>query len=313
MASLKDIKQHIIAVKKTQKLTRAMNMVAAAKLRGVQSRTEHFRQYAAKHAELIGHLSQSASIRESRLLRQPGEVKKVAVLAFSSDRGMCGSFNSNAINLLNRNLAAFEKEGLSPSVYLVGRKLKDYYQRIEVHIPEAFVGVMNSFDYLLAQTLADKMIAAFTAGEYGRIYLLFTKFNNVASQTPVIKQFLPISCGQIEGLGAAACDRAEGPEAAGKTERAPGSSIYDYIVEPSPQKLLTELMPRSLAIIVYQAMLETVTSEHAARMQAMDNATRNCKDMIDQLSIAYNKARQAAVTAELLDIVGGVEALSASS
>jgi len=296
MASLKDIKRQITAVKQTQKLTKAMNMVAAAKLRSTQGRTESFRGYAEEHHRLMDAIGEQSQGVDHPLLKVNEGSKRIELLAFGSDRGLCGSFNTNLTQMLDRKIVELRAEGYEVSLFLVGRKLKEYYQRRNVEISHAMSGVMSNFDYLLAQEISETLTKEFLSGAYKEVWLLTTRFNSVAKQQPILSQFLPLVHEVTEILD-------HGPYT-GKG--------YGYLVEPDAAVLFGRLIPRSLAIMIFQAMLESATSENAARMQAMDNASRNCKEITQNLTLAYNKLRQAAITNELLDIVNGSEALAAA-
>ncbi|MFH1139434.1 MAG: ATP synthase F1 subunit gamma [Pseudomonadota bacterium] len=289
MATLKDIKRKIGAVKKTQQITRAMNMVAAARLRGAQTRTENFRPYAAKFAEVMSSLASRIEPDIHPFLVQPETVGKVEVLAFSSDRGLCGSFNMNTINAVEKLERKKTGENIEVTLTLVGRKLRDYFRRRPVTIRKAYTDAMSSFDYSVAAQIAKDAMNIFLDGEVQEVWMYYTRFVSVATQTPTLVKLLPFS--PAESAGEAV------------------SAAAEYLCEPSEDSIMLDLLPKSVTIQVYNAMLETSTSEHAARMRAMDNATKNCKELITNLTLAYNKARQAAVTAELLDIVGGAEAL----
>ena len=288
MAALKDIKRKIGAVKKTQQITRAMNMVAAAKLRGAQTRMENFRPFAAKYAEVMSSLAARIEGDIHPFLVQPETVKKVEMIAFSSDRGLCGSFNMNAINAVERSVKARRADDQEVSLTLVGRKLRDYFRRRDVNLRQAYTSAMSSFDYTVAAGIAREAMDLFLEGEVQEVWLSYTRFESMGRQVATQFKLLPLT------------------PAADAEEQVGG---LEYLCEPSVEGIMIELLPKSITIQVYNAMLETSTSEHAARMQAMDNATKNCKEMIQHLTLAYNKARQSAVTAELLDIVGGAEAL----
>ncbi|MDR2142290.1 MAG: ATP synthase F1 subunit gamma [Deltaproteobacteria bacterium] len=294
MASLKDIKRHISAVKQTQKLTRAMNMVAAAKLRATQNRTERFRYYADEHARLIQEIADRSPVEASSLLSPVEDSQKALILAISSDRGLCGSFNSNIFSTLDKAVVRLIDEGLEPELFLIGRKARDYYLRRKITIHKAMVGVLGEMDYLAAQLIANELIESYSAGNYKEIWLLYTRFQSLSRLRVEFDRFLPLG-------------QEESDQKAGPSELNP--EALDYLVEPKAEILLPRLIPRSLTILIYRALLESVTSENAARMQAMDNASKSCKDIIESLTMAYNKARQAAVTSELLDIVNGAEAL----
>ena len=296
MASLKDIKRQIGAIKQTQKLTKAMNMVAASKLRATQGRTESFRAYAVEHYRLLKTIGEHSRGLEHPLLTTNKASNKVEILAFSSDRGLCGSFNTNIIYQLDRKIVSLREAGNEVSLFLVGRKLKEYYQRRSIEVSHAMTGVMGSFDYLLAQEIAETLTKEFLEGHFKEVWLLTTRFHSTSKQEPILIPFLPLS----QDLGQQ------------KEVDNNASSNYSYEIEPDPSTLFGRLIPKSLTIMIYQAMLESVTSENAARMQSMDNASKNCKELINGLTMVYNKLRQAAVTNELLDIVNGSEALVAA-
>ena len=299
MASLKDIKRQIGAVKQTQKLTKAMNMVAAAKLRATQGRTESFRAYAEAHHRLMGEIGRLSTGVDHPLLKTNEQSKRVEILAFSSDRGLCGSFNTNIFSLLDKKIVSLREAGHEVSLFLVGRKLKEYYQRRNVETSHAMVNVMGNFDYLLAQEIAETLTREYLEGTYKEVWLLTTRFHGVGKQEPTITPFLPL-VHEVNNM-----------EMGDDTHMHVGKG-YGYIVEPDAATLFGRLIPRSLAIMIFQAMLESVTSENAARMAAMDNASKNCKEITENLTLVYNKLRQAAVTNELLDIVNGSEALAAA-
>ena len=295
MAALKDIKRKISAVKQTQKITRAMNMVAASKLRGAQTKMENFRPYAAKFGEVMGSLASRVDSDIHPLLVQPETVNKIELIALSSDRGLCGSFNTNIISAVEKYLRARKEDGQEVSVTLVGRRLRDYFRRRDVNIRKAYHDTMSSFDYAVASNLSREAMDIFLAGEVQEVWMCYTWFQSMARQVVTLTKLLPIS-----------------PQAAEEEAEAAAGTTMEYVCEPSVEGLVIDLLPKSVSIQLYNGMLETSTSENAARMQAMDNATKNCKEMITDLTLVYNKARQAAVTAELLDIVGGAEALKQS-
>ncbi|MFH1091389.1 MAG: ATP synthase F1 subunit gamma [Pseudomonadota bacterium] len=289
MATLKDIKRKITAVKKTQQITRAMNMVAASKLRGAQQKMENFRPYAAKFKEVMNSLASRIEPDIHPLLIQPEEVRRIELLAFTSDRGLCGSFNMNTISAVDKFEAQKKAQGTEVSLTLVGRKARDYFRRRPVKVNKSYGDVMTSFDFTNAAQLAGEAMDLFLGDEVQEVWMYYTHFASVARQAVTLAKILPITA-------------EDGPGA-----YSPG--MTEYLCEPSVEGIMIELLPRSVSIQIYNAMLETSTSEHAARMAAMDNATKNCKEMIQDLTLAYNKARQAAITAELMDIVGGAEAL----
>ncbi|MCB2188321.1 MAG: ATP synthase F1 subunit gamma [Deltaproteobacteria bacterium] len=290
MAALRDIQNKISAVKKTRQITKAMNMVAAAKLRQVQGRTEGFRPYATKFTEVLGSLSQGVDPEIHPMLAQPEEVNRVSLIVLTADRGLCGSFNQNLINQAEKFRKELQAQGREVDLYLVGRRARDYFRRHETSAKEALVGAMNVVDFDLAVQVARFALSPFLAGDVQEAYIVYCQFVSMASMKAKVAKLLPIE--PIEGA-----------------ESAAGA---EYLTEPSAEEILVDLLPRYLNVRTYQALLETSTSEHASRMAAMDNATKNCKELITNLTLAYNKARQATITAELMDIVGGAEALSQS-
>ncbi|MBW2090616.1 MAG: ATP synthase F1 subunit gamma [Deltaproteobacteria bacterium] len=292
MATLRDIQRKIAAVKKTEQITRAMNMVAAAKLRTAQVRIENFRPYASKFADLISKLAEGIEGGIHPFLVQPEDLRKVELLAFSSDRGLCGSFNTNIIAGVERVLQERQGQDVEVSMTLVGRKINDYFRRRPVNIRASYPDVMNSYDYSTAVQIAQGVSDAFLTGEVHEVWIFYTRFISMARLSPTLVKLLPVSPRMEE-------------------ESDDAGQALEYLCEPSAEAIMIDLLPKSFIIQVYNAMLETSASEHAARMMAMDNAANNCKDMIDDLTMAFNKARQAAITAELLDIVGGAEALKA--
>jgi len=290
MAALRDIQNKIAAVKKTRQITRAMNMVAAARLRQVQERTERFRPYAAKFSEVLGSLSEGIDQEAHPLLAQPEQVSRVALILITADRGLCGSFNMNLILQAQKFMTQQKSEGREVAFYAVGRKGMEFFARRKVESAQKLPGVMNVVDFDLATQVARLGLNAFLSGEVQEVYLLYSRFRSIVSQIPTVEKLLPIS-----------------PEATGDEDE----SSQEYLTEPSAEEILVDLLPRYLNVRVYSGLLETSTSENAARMAAMDNATKNCKDLIQNLTLAFNKARQAAITTELMDIVGGAEALKA--
>jgi F-type H+-transporting ATPase subunit gamma len=288
MATLQDIRRKISAVKKTQQITKAMNMVAAAKLRGAQQRMENFRPYAESFSVMLRNLASGVSPEIHPFFQKADEVKKVGLVLMTADRGLCGSFNVNLMNAAAKFKREKEAEGIDVAITCVGRKGRDYFRRRQADMPRFFVDVWNKFDYTNAVTTGRDVMSDFLAGEVQEVYLIHAQFINMAIQKPYMVKLLPIE-----------------PEAA--VEEAGPSA--EYIFEPPVAQFLEYLLPKYLNTVIYHGFLENAASEHAARMTAMDNASTNCKDMITSLTLVMNKARQAAITKELMDIVGGAEAL----
>jgi F-type H+-transporting ATPase subunit gamma len=295
MATLKDIQLKIAAVKKTQQITKAMNMVAASRLRGAQTSMEAFRPYAGKFSEVLGSLAQRAGEESNPLLVPRQEVKKVHVVLCNSDRGLCGGFNTNLIEKADGFVKEKAGDGIEISFTNFGKKGRDWCRKENLQIDTEYIGVVGAkFGFSIAAAAGKNLVDAFLEGTYDEVYLVYAEFVSMARQLPVLQQLLPIP-----------------PIAAEEAEEAEedGSYMPEHICEPSTESLLGDMLPRNVYVQIYSALLETSTSEHAARMMAMDNATKACRDMIENLTLIYNKARQAAITAELMDIVGGAEAL----
>jgi len=297
MATLKEVQLKIVSVKKTRQITSAMKMVASSKLRGAQAAMEAFKPYASKFAEVLGSIASNASEEASPLLVPKDEVKKVKIVICTSDRGLCGGFNINLIkkaeNYIESNLG--DKE---VSFTCFGKKGRDWVKKNSLALDDVYLDVVGGkFDFSIASTSGQKLIDSFLEGAVDEVYLLFSEFVNMARQAPVIKQILPIPAHGEE-------------EKTEKVEKA-DDSVYlaEHICEPSSDVLLGEMLPKDIYIQIYDALLQTSTSVNAARMTAMENATKACDDMVDELQTIFNKTRQAAITSDLMDIVGGAEAL----
>jgi F-type H+-transporting ATPase subunit gamma len=289
MATLKDIQRKIGAVKKTQQITRAMNMVAAAKLRSTQSKVEAFDPYAAKFAEVLENLASRIDPDIHPLLVKKESVHRVELLHFTADRGLCGSFNAQLINRAEQWLAEQREQGNEPSMTLVGRKGRDYFKKRDVSITEAHVQVYGKIDMSFVNQMTRQLTDRFLNDELDEVYMMYTRFVSMARQEITRVKLLPVEPPQTD-------EQAE-------------STQSEYLCEPSAEELMIDLLPKHISVQIYNAFLQNEVSEHAARMAAMDNATKNCKELIQNLTLAYNKARQAAITAELMDIVGGAEAI----
>lgn len=288
MASLKEVKTKITGVKKTAQITKAMNMVAAAKLRGAQEKMEAFRPYASKFNEAMSNLSGGANTTGFPLM-EVRDIKTVEIVVITSDRGLCGSFNANIIKRALKMKAQYEAAGQKVSFVCVGKKGSQALSKTGA-VRKSYRDIMGSFQMFNAREIATDIASQFLSGVSDKVEVLYGHFKSVAVQTPAVSPLLPVQPEVVE-------------------EKAEKKFSGDYIYEPSTEEIMDVLQPLYLNVIIYHAMLEVGASEHAARMTAMDNATNACKDMVKSLSIIYNKARQAAVTSELMDIVGGAEAL----
>jgi len=294
MPTLKDVELKIKAVKKTKQITKAMNMVATSRLRGAQQNMDAFRPYAGKFSEVLGSLAEKAGEEASPLLVPKEEVKKIHIVLCTSDRGLCGGFNLNLMEKAEALMAEKAGEGVVFSLTHFGKKGRDWGRQADAEILEEYLGVVGTtFDFSVASTSGRNMVDGFLGDAYDEVYLVYAKFVSMSKQLPSVQQLLPIPPIQS----------AEEEDSADQPYQA------EHICEPSADELLGELLPRNVYVQIFSALLETSTSEHAARMMAMDNATKACNDMIENLTLAYNKARQAAITADLMDIVGGAEAL----
>lgn len=287
MATLRDIRNKISAVKKTQQITKAMNMVSAAKLRGAQQRMEGFRPYAQAFNMMLGNMAGRVEPESHPFFQKTEPVTRVGLVLMTADRGLCGSFNVNLINTAVKFMRAKEAAGIDVSLICVGRKGRDFFRRRKVEMAAQFVDVWNKFDFSNAVTVAREIMNTFLSGEVQEVHLIYANFINMAVQKPNLVQLLPIQ-------------PAEAAEAAPSME---------YLFEPPMEQFLEFLLPKYINVQVYHGFLENSASEYAARMTAMDNAQSNCKEMITQLTLVMNKARQATITKELMDIVGGAEAL----
>lgn len=288
MASLKEISTKIGGVKKTSQITKAMNMVSASKLRGAQLKMENFHPYAEKFNATMANLSSGAT--GDYPLMEVREVKTVEILVVTSDRGLCGSFNSNIIRMAEKLAAQYEAEGKKVSFVCVGKKGSNYFRKRGL-VRTAYRDIMGTFQMFNARQIAQDIAANFEAGEADEVKVIYGHFRSVARQVPTTMHLLPVK--PIEG--------AEGAAAAGQSS--------DYIYEPSSDQIMEVLLPLYMNVMVFNSMLHIGASEHAARMTAMDNATNACNDIVKDLTMIFNKARQAAITGDLMDIVGGAEAL----
>ncbi len=290
MATLKDIQRKIGAVKKTQQITRAMNMVAAAKLRGAQARMESFEPYATKFAEVLGNLASGLESDIHPLLVKKEQVSRVELLHFSGDRGLCGSFNTNLITKAKKWIEEQRAGGLEYSLTTVGKKGRDYFGKRDFNVSASHIDAYGDVDISFINQMTKRFIDRYMADDVDEVYMMYARFISMAKQEPMMVKLIPI----------------EPPRS---KEEESESGAAEYLCEPGPEEFLIELLPKHVSVQILNAFLQNETSEHAARMAAMDNASKNCSELIDNLTLVYNKARQAAITAELMDIVGGAEAL----
>ncbi|HSN97120.1 MAG TPA: ATP synthase F1 subunit gamma [Candidatus Nanopelagicales bacterium] len=310
MPSLKAIRKRIISVKSTQKITRAMKMVAGARLNRAQQRITELRPYAVKVQEVLWEITRDAGQQGAEgaegaveQLAHPLLVKRaeqrVLMLVLTSDRGLCGAFNTNINKRAEREWRERAAQGQDVQLVLVGRKGRDYFTRRGAPIREYLPGVWDKLDLEAARRVGKQLLTPFGRGEVDAIYLVYNEFKSAMSQHVVVERLLPVS-------GPAAPD-AGGP--AQGSQGSPSESAGEFIYEPNKGALLERLAPMYVDISILRALYESMASELGARMTAMDSATKNATEMIDALTLQYNKARQAAITKELMEIIGGSEAL----
>lgn len=296
MASLRDIRKRIRSVKNTRQITKAMKMVSAAKLRKAQDAIIAARPYATMLDQIISDLAARSGDQEmAHPLLTARPVRRAEVVLLTSDRGLAGGFNSNVIRRANRFL--YENSGLERIQFsTVGRKGHDFFRQRGQTIRKDFGGLYQRLSYLSAKAVAEELTASFLNNEVDAVYIIYNEFLSAISQKIVVSQMLPL--------------QTFGPAAPAAGAPAPASqTLVDFKYEPSRQEVLDRLVPQAVSIKLYRALLESVASEHGARMSAMENATSNATDMIGKLSLHYNRTRQAVITKELMEIVSGAEAL----
>lgn len=307
MPSLRDTRKRIKSVKNTQKITKAMKMVAAAKLRRAQERLVAARPYSDKLHDVVSRLASRAGAlaQEHPLLRSHPNPRKVLLVIITSDRGLAGGFNANVTRRAERFF--WEEKQKYPDIQLavVGRKGRDAFKRTRPDLIE-HTGVFENLTFERAKAIADDIIKQFLEEELDAVFICYNEFKSVISQRVVVEQFLPVVPAGSAVITSGADARGEQAEF-GQTKEQAASLDYQY--EPSQKAILETVLPRHFATQVYRALLESVASEQGARMSAMDNATRNAGEMVASLTLAYNRARQAYITKELMEIIGGAEAL----
>jgi F-type H+-transporting ATPase subunit gamma len=298
MASLKTLKLRIGSVKSTQKITKAMKMVAAAKLRRAQAGAESGRPYSTRLSETVSRLVGRVTVGPDspRLIRGTGKDDTHLIVVVTSDRGLAGAFNTNIIRAVRRKAQELVAEGKTVLFYIVGRKGRPAIQRVA---PKAIIGQydtshMKSPAYSDAQAITDDLVDRFNSSQFDVIHLAYSEFRSVLVQEPKVKQIFPIV-----------------PESAVTAEKgAPAAAVHAAVeYEPDEEAILAALLPRNFSVQLYHALLENAAGFYGSQMTAMDNATRNAGDMINRLSIQYNRQRQAAITTELVEIISGAEAL----
>lgn len=287
MPTLRDIKRRIRAVNNTRQITKAMKMVAAAKLRKSQARMLELRPYAEKMAAVLRDIA-VVSEGEVHPLLIVRPRKTVEVVTIASDRGLCGSFNTNILKATTTFISEARADGFNVSVSCIGKKASDYFKKKDIHLRQAWTGFSGRIAYSNAQEVASNITGAYIGEIIDEVFLIYNEFRSVLRQKVSIVKLLPLSSME-----------------SGKEAGAADTGLY----EPSQEEVFERLLPKNVEIQIFRALLESQASEEAARMTAMGNATQNANDMIAKLTLQYNKARQNTITKELMDIVGGVEAL----
>ncbi|WP_116599301.1 F0F1 ATP synthase subunit gamma [Primorskyibacter marinus] len=293
MPSLKDLKNRIESVKSTRKITKAMQMVAAAKLRRAQDSAEAARPYAERFNEVLGQLAASVAGSDSapRLLRGTGSDDVHLLVVMTAERGLCGGFNANIAKLAKQHATDLLAKGKTVKIITVGKKGRDSMRRDfgKLFIEHVDMSEVKRVGYADAQGIAKNVLSRFDEGEFDVATIFYSEFVNVVAQTPMAQQIIPAKFDTAEDEGDSA------------------ATVYEY--EPSEEAILADLLPRGVATQIFAALLENGASEQGARMSAMDNATRNAGEMIDKLTIEFNRSRQAVITNELIEIISGAEAL----
>lgn len=286
MAKTQHLKRRIRSIRSTMQVTRAMKMVSAARLRRAQDRIIAARPYARRMLAVLESLARRAS-HEAHPLLQEREIRRVDVLVISSDRGLCGSFNTNIL----KTAAAFadSQRGRETRIHPIGRKAREYFRRRRYHVGREWTEVLRNLDYATSAAISRFVIERYAAAEVDAVYLVYNEFKSAIAQTPVVERILPIADHEIE---------------AGKP-----AAVEDYIYEPDAQSLFDRLLPYHVEVQVFRALLESAAAEHAARMTAMESATSNASELVDTLTLRMNRVRQASITTEIIEVVSGAQAL----
>lgn len=292
MANLKEVRNRITSVSSTQQITSAMKMVSAAKLRRAQDAIQRMRPYASKLKEILQNLSASLDSSSGGGFSKEREVKNVLFVVINSNRGLCGAFNSNAIKLtntiINEKYPTLKASG-GIHIITIGKKASDYFKKSAYTLASSHNEIYDNLKFDTVAPVAEQIMADFASGKYDRVELVYNQFKNAAVQIVTSEQFLPVKSEAVAGNA--------------KTKS------VDYIFEPNKEEIVEDLIPKSLKIQLYKAVLDSNASEHGARMTSMHKATDNAKELLKALKLSYNKARQAAITNEILEIGGGAAAL----
>lgn len=293
MANLKEVKNRISSVKSTQQITKAMKMVAAAKLRRAQDRITQMRPYSRKLSEIIQNVSAASEQSTNNPYSVERPYERVVLVILSSDRGLCGAFNSSIFKytkkIISERYALLEADG-NLEIMTIGRKATEHFGKRNYTIDAKYSGLIDKLNFTDAREAAESLMKRFVDGKIDKVEIIYNEFKNVATQIVKMEQFLPIQESEVK-----------------ETNLGSGT---DYLFEPSQEFIFKELVPKSLKIQFYKTLLESNASEQGARMTAMDQATDNATDLLKELNLTYNRTRQAAITKEILEIVGGAEALA---
>ena len=301
MANLKNYRDKIVSVKSTRKITSAMKMVAASKLKRAQNAAEASQPYATAMASMLGRVADGAvSGGDANLLTGTGQDKTHLLIVVSSDRGLCGGFNGNVVRFVRKKIEALLEADHDVKIVTVGRKAHELLKRVYADRIVGFFSDIGTVDFSNAADVSDLVLSKFDASEYDVCSLVYNDFRSVLAQVPMAQQLIPFSAPVTQDNNAQGADEDKNGE---KNQAIP----YDF--EPDEEKILNDLLPRNISIQIFRAMLDSAAGEQAARMTAMDNATRNAGDMIDDLTLQYNRARQAFITKELIEIISGAEAV----
>ncbi|GAB3026873.1 ATP synthase F1 subunit gamma [Spirosoma pulveris] len=296
MASLKEVRARISSINSTQQITKAMKMVAAAKLRRAQDNITQLRPYAQKLSQMLGTVSAGAETASENPYKQTRAIGRVLLIVVTSDRGLCGAFNTNvvkaALTLIDEKYSAQARSG-NVEIMAIGKKGGEAFQRRGFKVNTSHVDAFGSLSFATVRTAAEEAMEGFASGRYDLVEVIYNEFKNAAMQIVRTEQMLPIVSADKPGSGAAAAS-------------------VNYIFEPSEVEIITELIPKTIKIQLYKAVLDSNASEHGARMTAMDKATENAGELLKELRLVYNRTRQAAITTEILEIVGGAEALASA-
>lgn len=287
MAGGKEIRTQISSIKNTQKITSAMEMVAASKMKKAQDRMMASRPYSEKIAKVIGHLAYAHSEFEHPYMKESGDIKHIGIIVISSDRGLCGGLNTNLFRGLLKTIAKHQAQGVSVDLCTVGKKATSFFKNTGLNIRSVLtdLGDTPQFDDLLGTVKV--MLDAYNSGEIQQLSVAYNKFENTMTQAPTVSQLVPMVAGEVDGM----------------------DHHWDYIYEPDAQEALSALLVRYIEALVYQGLVENIACEQSSRMIAMKSATDNAGDMVKDLELVYNKARQAAITQEISEIVGGAAAV----